>query len=310
MSSHESTEPKRQALIPEGETLSSPAYPRNEEYPQPMQAVSFDTSIEHRQKPLTSDELLQIRRLLVTCSSLQTSATLKSSSSYHSIGADSEYSEFPKTTHAWAVFAGNPQRTATILDRVVGTFIMAFQMFVYVLFASEAIEDYQRGAVKVLVSHHTCQNSDFQPKDNFICEADETSNFDAVASFVMLSIFLTPEMLGALRAVRNTYRNTDGGRAPFIFACLAAIEVITAFLAAAIAISYQLYIGEVTDAIESGVGLLFVRELSSRAYSGIRHKGVKQYRSFVLMLVCLVVMGFVVEAWCEAYAIRILRDQE
>ena len=72
-------------------------------------------------------------------------------------------------------------------------------------------------------------------------------------------------------------------------------------MAAAIAISYQLYIGEVTDAIEVGVGLLFVRELSARAYHGIRHKGVKQYRAFFGMLILLLVLGFVLEATCESW---------
>lgn len=85
-----------------------------------------------------------------------------------------------------------------------------------------------------------------------------------------------------------------------IFASLAALEVACAFVAAAIAISFQLYIGEVTDAIEVGVGLLFVRELSARAYHGIRHKGVKQYKAFFAMLILLLVFGFVVEATCES----------
>jgi hypothetical protein len=310
----ENVEPKREALIsaPDVDALPS-SYPTiNEDYPLPSQSVSFDASTTNRPTlTLTSHEVLQLRRLLNNNNfhSLQNSATLRSSSSYHSLGADSEYSEFPQTTHAWAVFADNPLRKATKTDRIIGTFIMAFQMFTYFLFANEAMEDYQRGAVRVLVSHKTCQESGEEPVDNFVCEADETNNLDAVASFVMLSVFLTPEILGALRAIRNAYNNPELGNTTLIFACLAAIEVVSAFLAAAIAISYQLYIGEVTDAIEAGVGLLFVRELSARAYSGIRHKGVKQYRSFGLMLVCLVGVGFLVEACCEAYATRVLREQ-
>jgi hypothetical protein len=60
-----------------------------------------------------------------------------------------------------------------------------------------------------------------------------------------------------------------------------------------------LYIGEVTDAVEVGVGLLFIRELSTRAYHGIRHKGVKQYKSFLSVLVLLVALGFGGEALYE-----------
>ena len=50
------------------------------------------------------------------------------------------------------------------------------------------------------------------------------------------------------------------------------------------------------DAVEVGVGLLFIRELSARAYRGIRHKGVKQYKSFAFVVILLVSMGFVAEA--------------
>lgn len=301
--SHEpDDEPRQQAPISDGAMHQGV-------YPTPTQAVSLETSIDrHPSITLTPHEILQLRRLLNNHSQTQPSVNLKPSSSFHSTGADSEYSEFPQTTHAWAVYSGNPGRKATIIDRTVGTFIMVFQMFTYYLFASEALEDYSRGAVKVLVSHRTCQQSGEEPVEDFICEADETSHFDAFAAFVMLSVFLTPEILGALRAVRNAYQNPDVGNITLVFAVLATVEVISAFLAAAIAISYQLYIGEVTDAIEAGVGLLFVRELSSRAYSGIRHKGVKQYRSFILMLVSLVIVGFALEAACEAYATRVLHE--
>ena len=61
--------------------------------------------------------------------------------------ADSDYSEFAETTHAWAVFADNPEKRATKLDRLVGSIIIVFQLFTYYLFASEAIQDYQLGAV-------------------------------------------------------------------------------------------------------------------------------------------------------------------
>ena len=132
------------------------------------------------------------------------------------------------------------------------------------------------------------------------------------------SIFLTPEILQAFRAVRAASRDqqehhqqqdaaekkgTSGDKiitTTMLFALLAALEVTTAFVAAAIAIAFQLYVGEVTDAIEVGVGLLFVRELSARAYHGIRHKGVKQYQAFFGMLLLLLVLGFAVEATCES----------
>ena len=306
-------EPKRQALIDNETELPAPHSNNNENYAPPMsQSVSFDASTEKQSIALTQHEVLQIRRLLnngMPHNDTRHNAAIgiKPSSSFHSItGADSEYSEFPQTTHAWAVFADHPQRKATFLDRIVGTFVMIFQMFTYYLFASEAIEDYQRGAVPVLVSHDTCQRYNYEPGDEFMCDAEETSHLDAMASFVMLGIFLSSEVLGALRAMRNSYQNINTmGIVSLIFASLAFVEVLSAYLAAAIAISYQLFIGEVTDAIEAGVGLLFVRELSSRAYAGIRHKGVKQYKSFGFTLMVLIVTGFVVEAYCESYAIRL-----
>lgn len=210
--------------------------------------------------------------------------------------ANSEYSEFPETTHAWAVYAEKPKRKATKMDRFVGTMIILFQIFTYGLFANEAIEDYQHGSVPVLTTHNNCQASNEEPQDNFTCEAEYTSHWDAFVAFSMLSIFLTPEILQAARCVLA---------APFLspsmmFACLAGIEVVFAYIAATVCISYQLYIGEVTDAIEVGVGLLFIRELSARAYHGIRHKGVKQYKSFIGMLASLLLAGFVIEALCES----------
>eukprot|EP00797_Seminavis_robusta_P011489 Sro186_g080730.2 (186) ;mRNA; r:67198-67755 len=169
-----------------------------------------------------------------------------------------------------------------------------FQLLSYALFVMEAIEDYQRGVVPVMTTHDNCQEEGENPYNNFICEAEVTSHFDAFVAFSMLSIFLTPDIMQAFRAVRS---------APFgptmFFAGLAAIEVIGAFLAATVAISYQLFIGEVTDAIEVGVGLLFVRELSARAYHGIRHKGVKQYKSYALVVTCLLGIGFIMETLCE-----------
>ena len=118
---------------------------------------------------------------------------------------------------------------------------------------------------------------------------------DAFVAFFMLSIFLTPDLLQAVRTIRDAPKWTP----TFFFAICAGLEVVCAYIAATIAISYNLYIGEVTDAVEVGVGLLFIRELSTRAYHGIRHKGVKQYKSFLSVLVLLVALGFGGEALYE-----------
>ncbi|KAL3909451.1 MAG: hypothetical protein SGILL_008083 [Bacillariaceae sp.] len=257
-----------------------------------------DNNNDDNALPLTEQELIQIRHFLNTASSSnpQQFLHLSKTSSRDSTDANSEYSEFPETTHAWAVFADNPQRRANCLDRFVGTVIIFFQLFTYALFVEEAIDDYRMGVVSVTTTHDSCQAEDQLPYDNFQCEADITSNFDAVVAFSMLSIFLTPDILQALRAVKAA----PCGSPTMMFAILAAIEVIAAFLAATVAVSYQLFIGEVTDAIEVGVGLLFVRELSARAYHGIRHKGVKQYKTFGFMVGILLLIGFGVEAACEA----------
>jgi hypothetical protein len=274
--------------------------------------------------------------------------------------ADSNYTEYAETTHAWAVFADNPEKRATKFDRLVGTIIIIFQLFTYYLFAryvqphahpficggllvirivdsvahftqivhffSEAIEDYQLAAVpgtsllvnsvthslnlypsltiiiimlafvsSVLVGHQTCLASNEAPYENFQCQAEFTSHMDAFVAFFMLSIFLTPDLLQAVRAIRDAPKWTP----TFFFATCAGLEVLCAYIAATIAISYNLYIGEVTDAVEVGVGLLFIRELSTRAYHGIRHKGVKQYKSFLSVLVLLVALGFGGEALYE-----------
>lgn len=231
---------------------------------------------------LTPQEVARLRQLLLT-SPLQDD------------DADSEYTEFAETTHAWAVFADKPEKRATKLDRFVGSVIIAFQLFTYYLFAAEAIEDYQLGQVVVKVSHDTCLASNEEPYQDFGCQAEFTSHFDAFIAFFMLSVFLTPDFLQAARAIRDAPLGTP----TFVFACLAGVEVVCAYLAATIAISYNLYIGEVTDAVEVGVGLLFIRELSTRAYHGIRHKKGKQYKSFFIVLVLLVAIGFACEAIYE-----------
>lgn len=161
--------------------------------------------------------------------------------------------------------------------------------------SADAIEDYEGGAAPVLVTHRNCLASGLEPLENFQCDAE---------------CFFTPDLLQAFRAIRSACNMIHVSKPTIFFACLAAVEVLGAFLGAAIAISYQLYIGEVTDAIEVGVGLLFIRELSARAYAGIRNKGTnKEYRSFGLMLACLITAGFLVEAWCQIFAKRALEEQ-
>ena len=112
--------------------------------------------------------------------------------------ADSEYSEFPQTTHAWAVFADKTNRKATKMDRIVGTAIILFQLFTYGLFVTEAIEDYQSRQVPITISHQQCQEAtnnynqqqqlNLQENDEvqLQCEADVTNHFDAAVAFFML----------------------------------------------------------------------------------------------------------------------------
>lgn len=240
--------------------------------------VNMDTS------SLSPLEIARLRQLLLTNNNID-----------NDDDADSDYTEFAETTHAWAVFADKPEKRATKLDRVVGSVIICFQLFTYYLFAREAIEDYQAGQVQVMVAHDICLATNQAPYQDFACEAEFTSHFDAFVAFFMLSMFLTPDFLQATRAIRDAPIPTP----TFFFACLAGIEVVSAYIAATISISYSLWIGEVTDAVEVGVGLLFIRELSTRAYHGIRHKGVKQYKSFFCVLVALVVIGFLCEALYE-----------
>ena len=204
----------------------------------------------------------------------------------------SVYSAFMESTHAWAVFADNPNKKAA---RVVGTIIIIFQLFTYWLFAVEAIGDYQQGAVPIVTTHQYCLESGEAPEENFTCEAERTNNLDALVAFFMLGIFLAGDVQNAARAVHKAR-----SRSALAFAAFAAIEVVAAFFAAAISISQKLYIGEVTDAVEVGVGLLFIREMSTRAYHGICYKDKKQYRSFFLVLTAIVTVGLIVEVVCEA----------
>lgn len=249
---------------------------------------------------LTPQEMVLLQRVLRQAqqqpdSSNQTAAGLWKNPSTDESSIESDYTEFAETTHAWAVFADNPAKRATKLDRGVGTLIIVFQLFTYYIFAAEAIEDYQRGQVYVMTTHANCLNSNEAPNEDFSCEAEYTNQWDAFVAFFMLSIFLTPDILQAARAIKDA-----PGRSTRLFACLAGIEVVCAFVAASISISYFLYIGEVTDAVEVGVGLLFIRELSTRAYHGIKtRKKTKRYKSFFGVLFTLILLGLLLDPLYE-----------
>lgn len=237
---------------------------------------------------LTNAELIEIRRLLDTASSKR-----NGDGSYNipdivpNASTDSDYPEFNASTHAWAIFADDPAKRASDFDRVIGTLIIAFQLFTYWMFAMEAIEDFQHGLVLVKVGHDECMADQYQPAGNDLqCEAESTNVLDACVAFFMLGMFLCGDVIQSFRVINRAPMG-----APFFFAILAAVEVAAAFIAACISIGYQLYIGEATDAVEAGVGLLFIRELSQRAYGGIRQGKTKDYHSFFSVLVVLVFVG-------------------
>ena len=248
--------------------------------------------------PLTPSEIATLRVLLQRnnndLQSLAAGTAL--------LSLDSDYPEFGESTHAWAVFAGDPRKRAGIGERMVGTIIIVFQLFAYRLFATEAIADFQKGVVPVTISHRDCLAATQQQQQdggddhqaalngNFQCEAEFTNTIDAFVAFFMLSIFLTPDMLQACRVIQDAPWGV-----PMIFACLAGIEVVSAYLAASIAVSYHLFIGEITDAVEVGVGLLFIRELSQQTYRGIRYGKTKQFRNFFLVLALLVTLGMIMD---------------
>jgi hypothetical protein len=173
---------------------------------------------------------------------------------------------------------------------MVGTLIIIFQLFAYRLFAAEAIGDFQQGQVPLMISHQSCQEMEGEPYENFQCEAEYTNTMDAFVAFFMLGIFLAADVLQAGRALRDAPWGI-----PKVFACFAGIEVCCAFLAASIAVSYHLFIGEITDAVEVGVGLLFIRELSQQTYRGIRYGKTKQFRNFFVVLFLLVALGMIMD---------------
>eukprot|EP00545_Synedropsis_sp_CCMP1620_P003354 CAMPEP_0119018520 /NCGR_PEP_ID=MMETSP1176-20130426/19602_1 /TAXON_ID=265551 /ORGANISM="Synedropsis recta cf, Strain CCMP1620" /LENGTH=263 /DNA_ID=CAMNT_0006972543 /DNA_START=85 /DNA_END=876 /DNA_ORIENTATION=+ len=262
-----------------------------------MEGSPSSSNAQNETTPFTPSEIARLKQIL-----------LNSSNHHHhhphslaeTASMDSDYPEFTDSTHAWAVFADNPQKRAGGLERAVGTVVILFQLFTYWLFASEAIEDYQAGQVVVKTAHADCLAADEEPQGNFTCEAEVTNQLDAFVAFFMLGVFLTSDFLQAFRVIRDAPNGS-----PLVFASLAGIEVVCAYLAACIAISYNLYIGEVTDAVEVGVGLLFIRELSQRAYAGIRYGKTKQYKVFFGVLTSLVVIGMVLDpVWERKFAAK------
>lgn len=256
--------------------------------------ASFAPDVERMPAESLSVEEIELLRKI-----LQSTATPRAEAIYRAAtfeSMDSEYPEFSESTHAWAIFADNPKKRASSLDRLVGTMIIAFQLFTYWIFAEEALDDYKKGLVAVTTKHATCLASNEEPQEDFSCEASVTNNLDAFIAFFMLGIFLAGDVLQAGRVLRNATTLI-----PLLFAALAGFEVMAAFLAACISVSYHLHIGEVTDAVAVGVGLLFIRELSQRAYVGIRQGKTKQYRSFFTVLAILVVCGMLMDPLCEHF---------
>jgi hypothetical protein len=163
-------------------------------------------------------------------------------------------------------------------------------LFAYRLFAAEAIEDFRAGRVPVMIAHQDCIDMELSPNDNFECEAEFTNTSDALVAFIMLGIFLAPDMLQSATAIRNAVWGL-----PMFFAVIAGVEVVCAFLSASVAVSYHLFIGEATDAVEVGVGLLFIRELSQQTYHGIGSGKTKQFRNFFVMVMVLVSVGMILD---------------
>lgn len=258
-------------------------------------------SAEYHSHQLTPLEIARIRRILSNSSrglfqeQQQCEPVLETKAS-----VDSEHTEFMDSTHAWCISKETEIETKKPekrMDRIIGAMIICFQLFTYYLFAKEAIGDYHGGIVQVTTTHDYCLASGFAPQENFVCEAEKTYFDDAFVSFFMLAIFLASDVQQAFRSIQKARSNSC---VSLVFALFVAFEVFCAFLAASISISQKLYIGEATDAIEVGVGILFIRELSSRAYEGLRQKKKKVYRSFFFVLLTMIVLGMLVDPLCEA----------
>ena len=280
------------------QTSSNPSSENLEAHPPIYQELMDDfTSAQQQPVPdprqsldvLTPAEIARIRQVLNHTSDLQSIVSHGST--------DSDYPEYHQSTHAWAVFADNPNKSAGVWERIIGTLIICFQLFAYRLFAEEAIEDFQSGQVPVTISHKHCWEAgedldleDIENEGGLICNADLTNTMDAFVAFFMLGIFLTGDVLQAVRAIRDTPWGLSK-----CFALLAGFEVMCAFVSAGIAVSYHLFIGKVTDAVEVGVGLLFIRDLSQRTYAGLRYGKTKQFRNFFITLTVLIGLGLVMD---------------
>lgn len=293
-----------------GEPSSLPrTMPRNEAQVPASSSFPYSSEQSHTAsslllESLTAQEVAKLRQLLAR--GWPEAPRMYHDKDYHAIqpnatglsnvSADSDYPVFGESTHAWAIFAGSPHKRAGKLERLVGLMIICFQLFTYWMFASEAIEDYGLGQVFVTTSHGDCLLNDESPsEDTLSCDAQYTNDFDAFVAFFMLGIFLAGDFIQSFKVIRLAESGSQ-----MVFAGLAVVEVVAAYLSASIAVSYNLYIGEVTDAVEVGVGLLFIRELSQRAYAGLQDGGkVKQYKVFFGVLTLLVVIGMIMDPLCE-----------
>jgi len=274
------TAPNKNILISFAGLQPSTSQSKND----PHRGTSKPDNILAQELALSALEIVQLRLVLAQTNGRDLSSMKTNPST------DSDYPVFQESTHAWAVFADNPQKRAGPWERLVGSLIIVFQLFAYYIFAAEAIEDFKAGNVPVMIAHQSCIDSELNPRDSFQCEAEFTNTMDAFVAFTMLGIFLAHDMLQAMTAIRDAPLGI-----PILFAIFAGIEVICAFLAASIAVSYNLFIGEVTDAVEVGVGLLFIRELSQQTYHGIGSGKTKQFRNFLLMVMVLVGIGMILD---------------
>lgn len=194
---------------------------------------------------------------------------------------------------------------------MVGLFIIAFQLYTYSVFAAEAIQDYAESQVPVMIDNNACRNmgeegmidlnnynhyyNDYGSSSTLLqCEANYTNTRDAFLAFFMLAIFLAADMIQAMRVLVDAPLGLGK-----VFAFLAFAEVMGAFASACLAVSYELYIGEVTDAIEVGVGLLFIRELSQKTYAGVRNGKTRRYSTYFGVLVVLISVGMCMDPLCE-----------
>ncbi|KAL3907480.1 MAG: hypothetical protein SGARI_003520, partial [Bacillariaceae sp.] len=114
-------------------------------------------------------------------------------------------------------------------------------------------------------------------QSHLYCEAD-TGDFGVGMAMliVMLSLFLTLDFTDAISAIRHT---TGFQRA---YAVYAFIEVFTTWAACVAAGTQKVWTGNVVDALETGVGLLFVHDLGNRVFVSFkaRKDGTRKYRLF------------------------------